>query len=835
MRRAHGETMIASPSGGDRSIVWLRWSLSRGPLAYAVLTAAICALAWLSLAILGSTRIAPIWPANGVLLAVLLRNAPRVWPAALAAGFIGIGAGGMLNGGAAHSSFALALCDLVEVGLSAFAIKAIIRGPPDLSRMRFVAVGGAVALVSAAVGAVGAGVVLDWLGRGQILTSALIWTLANGLGQMTAAPIVLASRLLEDGPEIPQRNLAWGGAGLVALIIVVVVTFQQNRYDMVYLILGPLLLVVFQLEVLGAAIGILLTAVLAVAFTVQGHGPMWMLGNSPSERVLLLQFFLLAVAAVIFPLAAALADRRRTQAGARLGEARLAFLSEHSRDIVMRIGPNRSIIDVSPSIRRYGYEPEDLIGLYSGVHSHADDLPAISTLLDSLAADRQTSQSEMKEWRVQPGNGGWVWMEGSVTCIRDAQEDVSEFVLVMRDISERRAAAEAIAYSEARYRLLAENSQDIVFEFDDKSRILYASAAIRLLGYTPADVVGRSCFSIVHPDDVAAAQRAMAAAFNPSPGDELVSREWRLRAKTGDYIWFEGNPSVSRDAAGRPAGFTDSVRDISRRKVLEEELRDKQAEADASEQARRAAEARARENQDELARVSRVLSVGEFASTIAHELNQPIAAIVTNGDTALRWLAADPPVLDEARAAVARSIRDANRAAAVVSRTRAMLAKGSPAFAEVDINACINDVLLFTDTALRRNRITVIRRLATALPKVWGDRIQLQQVLLNLIGNGMDAMVANEERPRMLAITTGVDDVGDVLVAVEDSGAGLDPAVTGRLFDSFFTTKADGVGLGLPISRSIVETHGGRLSAANCQEGGAVFRFTLRPAKATAA
>jgi PAS domain S-box-containing protein len=695
--------MAASPQGGDQGVAAMLRRLS----AYAVLAVVVGLLAWLSLAILGPSWIAPIWPANGVLLAVLLRNSPRLWPAALLAGVIGIGAGGMANGGAATSSFGLGLCDLVEVTLSALAIRTFGGGQPDLSRMRFVAVAGFAALGSAAVGAVGAGLVLDWLGRGHIAASAVVWTLANALGQMTAAPIVLASRTLEEGMEFPSQNLIWGGAGLATLTAVVVATFQQSRYDMLYLVLGPLLVVVFQLEVLGAAIGILLTSVVAVAFTVQGHGPMWLLGSTPIERVILLQLFLLGVVAMNFPLAAALADRRRTQAGARRSQARLQFLSD--------------------------------------------------------------------------------------------------------------------------------NSRDLVFEFDEKARITYASAAARHFGYEPEEMVGEVSFKFLHPDDVARAKRAMAIEIDPSLAEGEMSYEWRLRTKAGDYVWVEGNPAVSRNALGKPVGYTDSVRDISRRKLLEEEVRRTQAETEAAEAGRRVAETRARENQDELARVARVLSVGEFASTIAHELNQPIAAIVTNGDTALRWLAAEPPVLDEARAAVARSIRDANRAAAVVSRTRAMLAKGSPAFAEVDLNACINDVLLFTDTALRRNRITVSRRLAVALPPVWGDRVQLQQVLLNLIGNSMDAMAANEGRPRMLGIVTTVDDAGGVVVAVEDTGAGLDPAVAERLFDSFFTTKADGVGLGLPISRSIVETHGGRLSAAPRPGGGAVFRFTLRPAAARAA
>jgi len=693
--------MVASPVGEGRTAAG---SLPR-PLGYALLAVVVAALAWLSLAILGPARIAPIWPANGVLLAVLLHEPVRRWSVPMLATLVGIAVGAMLNGGAPESSFALSACNLIEVGLSAAFIRRF-GGAPDLARLRFVAIGGAAAVGSAAIGSVAAGAVLELLGRGNIMDSAVIWTLANALGQMSAAPIVLAWRLIGESSDQPRRNQAWGAVGLVSLLVVVVLVFQQSRYDMVYLILGPLLIAVFQLEVVGAATGILITSIVAVTFTMRGYGPMWMLGETPAERVILLQVFLLGVVAMVFPLAAVLADRRKTQAGARRSQARLQFLSD--------------------------------------------------------------------------------------------------------------------------------NSRDLVFEFDGKARILYASAAARQFGWEPEDLVGHVCFSFVHPDDVARAKHAMAVEIDPSLAEGEVSHEWRLRTKAGDYIWVEGNPAVSRDAEGRAVGYTDSVRDISRRKALEEQVRHQQAETEVAEAGRRAAEVRVRENQEELARVARVLSVGEFASTIAHELNQPIAAIVTNGDTALRWLAADPPVLDEARAAVQRSIRDANRAAAVVSRTRAMLAKGEPAFAEVDINACVNDVLMFTDTALRRNSVTVRRRLAPT-PPVWGDRVQLQQVLLNLVGNAMDAMTASDAGSRGLGIITGVNDAGDVEVAVEDSGGGLDPAVAERLFDSFFTTKADGVGLGLPISRSIVETHGGRLWASPRDGGGTVFHFTLRPATAKAA
>jgi signal transduction histidine kinase len=253
----------------------------------------------------------------------------------------------------------------------------------------------------------------------------------------------------------------------------------------------------------------------------------------------------------------------------------------------------------------------------------------------------------------------------------------------------------------------------------------------------------------------------------------------------------------------------------------------------ASEEARRAAEDARRETQAELARVGRLLTIGEFASSIAHEINQPIAAIVTNSDASLRWLGKATPDLDEARAAIQRIIRDANRASEIIMRTRAWLTKDASAHVPLDINAALDEILLYAESELRRARVTVKTDLACPSPIVVGDRIQLQQVMLNLILNGIDAMKSNTGRPRALTITSrGADGGDEVLVGVGDTGVGLDPANTERLFEHFFTTKAGGIGLGLPISRSIIEAHGGRLWASPAPGGGALFQFSLPTAGA---
>ena len=241
---------------------------------------------------------------------------------------------------------------------------------------------------------------------------------------------------------------------------------------------------------------------------------------------------------------------------------------------------------------------------------------------------------------------------------------------------------------------------------------------------------------------------------------------------------------------------------------------------------RRAEEALNRTKED-LSRVARATTMGELTASIAHEVNQPLAAVVTNGSACLRWLAADPPNFDEAREAVQRIIRDGNRAGDVIARIRALLRKGDPVARPVNLNDTIREVVALMQSEAGRRGAALQVDLAVDLPAVMGDRVQLQQVLLNLIINALDAMKTFTDRPRVVLIRSKLPEPESILVAVEDSGVGIDAEQAARLFDAFYTTKPEGMGMGLSISRSIVEAHGGRLWATPNEGPGATFQFTL--------
>jgi len=253
------------------------------------------------------------------------------------------------------------------------------------------------------------------------------------------------------------------------------------------------------------------------------------------------------------------------------------------------------------------------------------------------------------------------------------------------------------------------------------------------------------------------------------------------------------------------------------------------------------------EAQNELAHVSRVTTMGELAASIAHEVNQPLAGIVTNANASLRWLVRDSPNLAEACDAIRRIIRDGNRAGDVIARMRALLKKASAAKEPVDINEVIQEVLVLTRTELQKNRVSLRTQFAHDLPIVKGDKIQLQQVILNLVLNGIEAMNGIADGQRELCVSSRqvaeiLSEAGketiegnsftdpeptSVLIAVQDSGPGLNATKMQRAFEPFYTTKPQGMGMGLAISRSIIEAHDGRLWAAADAPKGAVFQFTL--------
>jgi C4-dicarboxylate-specific signal transduction histidine kinase len=392
-------------------------------------------------------------------------------------------------------------------------------------------------------------------------------------------------------------------------------------------------------------------------------------------------------------------------------------------------------------------------------------------------------------------------MLGSATI----EEGGNQIVTFVVDLTERKAAEEALRESEERFRTLMQFSFEIYWETDAQHRFVRQEFSERLSDAPPADSeLGKTRWEVpyLEPDEDAwRRHRETLDAHLPFRDFELV----RPAPKSGKrYVSSSGLPVF--DKAGRFNGYRGVARDITEHK--------------------RAAEA-LREAQMQLAHANRVATMGQLTASIAHEVNQPIAATVLNAETGLRWLGAESPDLDEARQAFSDIVRDGNRAAAVVQRIRNLSKKAPPRDERVEINGAIRGVIELTRSEAMKNGVSAQTELVEGLPLVHGDRVELQQVILNLILNAIEAMSETSEGPRELLITTEKAVSGDLLVAVRDSGPGLAPGALENLFKAFHTTKPNGLGLGLSICRSIIEAHGGRLWASANALRGAVFQFTL--------
>ena len=383
--------------------------------------------------------------------------------------------------------------------------------------------------------------------------------------------------------------------------------------------------------------------------------------------------------------------------------------------------------------------------------------------------------------------------------------DVVQLVGTFVDITERKAAEEALRESETRFRTFVDHAGDALFVQDlEQGTIVDVNrSACESLGYTRQELIGNTAVAF-HLDS----DRAMveSAAQRAAAGEPVFDRHLHRR-KNGSTFPVEVHTSlVSYD--GRRF-LLKVARDISDR-VRAEEQREKlrQLEAD-------------------LAHINRVSMMGELTASIAHEVNQPLSGVVSNGSACLRWLAGDKPNMEEAREAARRIVRDGKRAAEVVTRIRALTKRTVATREELNLNETVREVLVLVGDEAKRKSVIIRTQFADDLSSVSGDRVQLQQVVLNLVMNAIEAMSGVAERPRELIITTRNIAGDEVEATVEDSGMGLAPDRMAKIFEPFYTTKPGGMGMGLSISRSILQAHGGRLWATPKTSPGAVFHFTL--------
>src|SRR6266404_3786522 len=431
---------------------------------------------------------------------------------------------------------------------------------------------------------------------------------------------------------------------------------------------------------------------------------------------------------------------------------------------------------------------------------HPDDRARVVHSVEEAVRKLRHYAVEYKIMRPD-GEERFVHSEGEV--IRDSVGRPLRAFGTLQDITERKQSENALRQSECQLRLVIDTIPamawiilpDGTLDFINQRWLEYTGLSLEKAVEQPT--------STVHPEDLPRAlekwTRAMAAL-------ESSEDEMRLRRADGEYRWFLVRTAPLFDDQGNILRWYGTSTDIEDRKRAEEALRETQAV---------------------LAHVARASIVSELTASIAHEVNQPLGAIVTNAEAGLNWLSEGSPDLNEAREALQRIIRDGSRASEVVTRIRSLLRNGKASKTRFGLDEIIQEIIALTKTEAQRRHVSVQIRLGPNLPEVTADRVQVQQVLMNLVMNSLDALSTVADRPRILTIQADTNCPTSVRIAVQDTGPGIDPQRMRDIFSPFYTTKPHGLGLGLSISRSIIEAHGGRLRAKPNDGPGVTFQFTL--------
>jgi PAS domain S-box-containing protein len=494
-------------------------------------------------------------------------------------------------------------------------------------------------------------------------------------------------------------------------------------------------------------------------------------------------------------------------------EAHKAAILDSSPDCVVAIDHEGRITEFNPAAEQiFGYRRNDVLGRLlvdviippSLREKHRSGFARYLATGDSKVLGRRLEMTALcaddREIPVE------------LTITRIPQEGPPAFTGHLRDITERkksegalRAAHAQLLRSEERWRSVFENSAVGVALTDLNGRFIATNPVYqKTVGYSELELQSLTILDITHEQDRDANAMLITELLAGERQEFQIEKQYRR--KDGTSVWVRNNVSIVPGTERVPRFLMTLSEDITQGKLSE------------------AALAKAR---SELANVSRITSLGVLTAAIAHEVNQPLSGIVTNASTCLRMLSADPPNIDGALETVRRTIRDGNRASDVITRLRTIYSKKEPSPERMDLNEAAREVTALSLSDLQRSGVLLRYQLADGLPPLVADRIQLQQVILNLLRNAVDAMSAVNDRTRELLIRTDWFVQNQVQLSVKDTGVGLTPQAAEKIFEAFYTTKTDGMGIGLSISRSIIEAHQGRLWATPNDGPGSTFSFAI--------
>ncbi|WP_275944992.1 PAS domain-containing protein [Bradyrhizobium sp. dw_411] len=509
-------------------------------------------------------------------------------------------------------------------------------------------------------------------------------------------------------------------------------------------------------------------------------------------------------------------DRKRAEDALRASEAQLAEARRELQLTIDTIATMIVVLDQDGNAYFANKPAQDYIGHNLSVENvrdaiHPDDRARVDELWRKHLASGEPFQTEQ---RMRRADGEYRWNLMTRVPRRDETGKVVRWYGSGYDIEDRKRAEDALRASEAelaqtqrQLQLTIDSIPVMVSTFDaDGSRSFVNRTWQTYTGHDQKHATGKglNTSAYYHPDDLETFEEAWRTA---QALGEMMSVDVRTRRADGVYRWYTMRRAPQYDERGNIIKWYSVGIDVEDRKIAESALHTAQAA---------------------LAHASRVATLGEISATIAHEVNQPLGAIVANGQACLRFLQRETPDLNDVRGAIEWIVKDGNRAGEVIRRVRGLLKKADIYKLPLDVNEIVNEVVTLLRSELNAKRVTLRLELAPAIPQVIADRVQLQQVIINLVMNGIDAMQTIRDRPHALLIRSCMSETGQVVVAVSDSGIGIPDEITGHLFDAFFSTKPGGLGMGLSICRSIIEDHGGRLwPTENRKEPGATFQFAL--------
>ena len=747
----------------------------------------------------------PVWPPAGIALAALLVLGYRAWPAI----FVGAFLVNVTTAGNVATSLAVASGNTLEAVCGAWLVNRFAGGTTVFDRpqgvFKFALAAMVSTIISPAFGVTSLALAgfADWTNYGAIW---LTWWLGDTTGDLLIAPLIIlwsiASKRRWNRREAVE-------VGILLLLLFVLseavfggwLTISARNYPIAFICGAIVIWTAFRFTQRETATGIFILSAIAIWGTLHGFGPF--VGETENQSLLALQSWTAVLAITAMALSAGMAERRRAEEALRESEARIN-LAANAANLGLWVWNLRDDeLWVTKQWRRlFGFAESEPVSFDRVLQVvHPDDRERMKQLVQHVL--EHGGGEHESEYRITRPDGSTRWIAGygGVELYERGKPAFARGV--SRDITERKLAEE-------KFQLVLDAAPNAMIMVDSAGVITFANAsATTVFGYSLSELIGRHIETLV-PERFRDRHVGYRNGFLSEPSSRAMGAERDLFGRRKDGNEFPVEVRLNPIHTTEGLFVLASVIDITARKQaeLEHQLQNM-----------------------ELARAGLVAMMGELAASLAHEVNNPIGAIVTNARAAQRSIAAGKIGTEELTELLTDIVADGRRAGEVIQGIRNMVRKGKPRRALIQIGDTIRELLRIVHADAIGREIEVTAEVDSDTGQVWGDSVQILQVLLNLAINSFEAMTAVPSDARRLAIHAGCDGNGDILVSMRDSGPGFPSGMVEQLFEPFFSTKAEGTGMGLAIARSIVEAHGGTLSGENCDGGGACFTVRLPQAK----